>query len=65
MLKTVSFAVMHFVIAFSLAYLITGSLVIGGLLALLEPAVNTVGYVVHEKVWRRIEQRQQSAALAV
>ncbi|MBY6187694.1 DUF2061 domain-containing protein [Marinobacter hydrocarbonoclasticus] len=58
MLKTITFAVMHFSIAFALAYLITGSVVIGGLLAVLEPMVNTVGYVIHEKVWKRIERRR-------
>ncbi|QIZ78616.1 DUF2061 domain-containing protein [Ferrimonas lipolytica] len=61
MLKTITFAVMHFSIAFALAYLITGSLVVGGLLAIIEPAVNTVGYSIHERVWKRIENRQESS----
>ncbi|MBY5923098.1 DUF2061 domain-containing protein [Ferrimonas balearica] len=65
MLKTFTFAVMHFSIAFALAYLITGSIVIGGLLAVLEPMVNTVGYVIHEKVWKRIEQRRDDDAMAI
>ncbi|WP_298443782.1 DUF2061 domain-containing protein [uncultured Ferrimonas sp.] len=60
MLKTTTFALMHFSIAFSLAYLITGSLMIGGLLAIIEPAVNTVGYILHEKLWRRVDQRKAS-----
>lgn len=61
MLKTFTFAVMHFSIAFALAYLITGSIVIGGLLAVLEPMVNTVGYAIHERIWKRIEQRRSEA----
>lgn len=61
MLKTMTFAIMHFSIAFALAYLITGSLVVGGLLATLEPMVNTLGYVIHERVWARISVQSASA----
>ena len=57
MLKTISFATMHFIIAFSLAYFITGDIVVGGLLAVIEPAVNTVGYFFHEKFWQRRQAR--------
>jgi uncharacterized membrane protein len=53
MLKTISFAIMHFSIAFSIAYLLTGDLIVGGLLAVIEPAVNTVGYFFHEKFWQQ------------
>ncbi|MFN6971706.1 MAG: DUF2061 domain-containing protein [Rheinheimera sp.] len=41
MLKTISFAIMHFCVAFSVAFLLTGDWVVGGLLAVVEPAVNT------------------------
>lgn len=58
MLKTLSFAIMHFSIAFTVAYLLTGDIVVGGLVALVEPAVNTVGYVFHEKIWQRLQQRK-------
>ena len=51
MIKTISFAIMHFSVAFGVAYALTGDLVIGGAIALIEPAVNTVGYYFHEKVW--------------
>jgi uncharacterized membrane protein len=51
---------MHFVIAFTVAYLLTGDVVIGGAVALIEPAVNTVGFYFHEKVWRRLERRDAS-----
>jgi uncharacterized membrane protein len=53
MIKTLSFAGVHFAVAFSVGYLLTGSLVVGGLLALVEPAVNTVAYHFHEKLWTR------------
>lgn len=59
MKKTISFAIMHFSVAFAVTYLITGSLVLGGVVALVEPAVNTVAYFFHEKLWQHINQRQQ------
>jgi len=62
MLKTVTFAVCHFSVAFSVAWLLTGSLGIASLLALVEPLVNTVAYYFHEKVWDGIRARRQGAA---
>jgi uncharacterized membrane protein len=58
MKKTLSFAAVHFTVAFTLGYLLTGSFVVGGLLALVEPAANTVAFHFHEKVWRRIEAKR-------
>jgi uncharacterized membrane protein len=65
MTKTITFAVLHFSIAFTVSYLLTGDVVVGGAIALIEPAVNTVGFHLHEKVWRRIDggQPPQKAAL--
>ena len=44
LLKTLTFAVVHFSVAFSVAYLLTGSLGIASLLAMVEPLCNTVAY---------------------
>lgn len=52
MFKTLSFAVVHFSVAFSVAYIISGSLLVGGAIALVEPMVNTVAYYFHEKLWQ-------------
>ena len=54
MTKTISFAVMHFSIAFSVAWLLTGDVLIGGALALIEPAINTVAYYFHDRLWERL-----------
>ncbi|MBF7731451.1 DUF2061 domain-containing protein [Pseudomonas sp. N040] len=54
MLKTATFTAMHFCIAFSVAYLVTGSLAAGGLLAIIEPLCNAVGFFFHEKLWARL-----------
>ena len=53
LLKTLSFAVLHFCIAFTVAYLLTGSLLTGGLIALIEPACNTVAFYFHERLWNK------------
>jgi uncharacterized membrane protein len=59
MTKTMSFAVVHFTVAFSVGYLITGSVLVGGAIALVEPAVNTVAYHFHEQVWNRLHRARQ------
>ncbi len=56
--KTLTFALLHFTVAFLVGWLLTGSWLIGGALALVEPACNTVVFYFHEKVWRRIEARR-------
>ncbi|MCB1877667.1 MAG: DUF2061 domain-containing protein [Chromatiales bacterium] len=63
MIKTATFAVMHFSIAFSVAYVLTGDVVVGGAVALVEPAVNTVAYYFHDKVWDRIRRRNSGPAM--
>ncbi|WP_394260870.1 DUF2061 domain-containing protein [Moraxella boevrei] len=57
MTKTVSFAVLHFCVAFSVAYMLTGSVLIGSLMALIEPAINTVAFFFHEKFWQKIQHK--------
>lgn len=51
MTKTMSFAIVHFTVAFSVGYLLSGSLLVGSAIALVEPAINTVAYYFHERVW--------------
>jgi uncharacterized membrane protein len=54
MIKTLSFGALHVSVAFTVAYLMTGSLMVGGAMALVEPAVNTVAYFFHERIWARL-----------
>lgn len=63
MTKTISFAVMHFGIAFSVTYLLTGDVVVGGAVALIEPAINTVAYYFHDRVWERWAAGRQRPAM--
>ncbi len=58
MAKTLTFACMHFTVAFTVVYLMTGSWLTGGLIALVEPCCNTVAFYFHEKLWARWSNRQ-------
>ena len=58
MTKILSFAGVHFCVAFLVGWTMTGSLWVGGALALVEPACNTVAFHFHEKIWKRIEARR-------
>lgn len=59
--KTASFAVVHFTVAFTVAWLVTGSIAIGGILAVVEPLVNTVAFYLHERFWLARARRQSPA----
>lgn len=61
MTKTLSFAAVHFTVAFSVGYLLSGSLLVGGAIALVEPAINTVAYHLHERVWQRMQVHEKNA----
>ena len=58
MTKTMTFAIVHFTVAFIVGYLMTGSVMVGGAIALVEPAVNTVAYHIHERVWTGLKQTE-------
>lgn len=62
MTKTASFAVVHFTVAFTVGYALTGSVLVGGAIALVEPAINTVAYFFHEKLWEHIDNRAAPSA---
>ncbi|WP_083875724.1 DUF2061 domain-containing protein [Caenispirillum salinarum] len=56
LIKTVTFAAVHFTVAFSVAYALTGSIAISSALALVEPMVNTVAYFFHERIWEAADR---------
>jgi uncharacterized membrane protein len=53
MAKTITFGIMHVSVAFGVGWALTGSVLVGGALAVVEPLVNTVAYFFHEKLWQR------------
>jgi uncharacterized membrane protein len=57
LVKTLTFAAVHFSVAFGVAYLLTGNAAISGALALIEPMANTVAYYLHERLWQRLARR--------
>ena len=54
MIKTITFAVIHFSIATLLAFALTGDFLQGSLIAIIEPSVNTVAFYFHEKAWQQL-----------
>ena len=62
--KTATFAAVHFSVAFSIAYLLTGSASIAGAIALIEPLANTVAYFFHERAWSRIGASGPAVSIA-
>ncbi len=61
MAKTLSFAAVHFSVAFTVGYAMTGSVAVGGAIAVVEPLCNTVAYFFHEKIWQKIERGEPIA----
>lgn len=60
--KTLTFAIVHMTVAFGVVYVLTGSLVLGGAVALIEPLCNTIAYFFHERVWERVIRRRSTRA---
>ena len=56
-MKTLSFASLHFAVGFGVTYALTGSVAIATGVALIEPMVNTVVFFLHERVWQRFSAR--------
>ena len=48
MLKTLTFAALHFSVAFSVTYVLTDSIGVSGAVALVEPLINIVVFYFHE-----------------
>lgn len=51
-MKIATYGTMHFGVAFGVAWALTGSVKLAGAIALVEPAVQTVAYALHERAWR-------------
>jgi len=55
LIKTLTFAALHFAVGFGVSYAFTGSVAIASGIALVEPLANTVVFYFHERGWRRFE----------
>jgi len=54
LMKTMTYLAVHLTVAFTVGYLLTGSVEIAGLITLIEPCANAVAFFFHEKVWKRV-----------
>ena len=57
-LKPVTYSIMHLCVAVSVAFALTGDWRVALGVGVIEPIVQTVAYVLHEKAWGRIETRK-------
>ncbi|MGE0151075.1 MAG: DUF2061 domain-containing protein [Reyranellaceae bacterium] len=64
LVKTASFAVLHFAVGFGVAYALTGSVAIATGVALIEPTLNTLVFFLHERAWQRFGRRRGGVAAA-
>jgi uncharacterized membrane protein len=64
LIKTFTYLAVHLTVAFTIGYIITGSIEIAGLITLIEPCANAVAFFFHEKIWKRIQARRDRVAMA-
>lgn len=62
LVKTLTFALLHFSVGFAVTFALTGSIAISTGVALIEPAVNTVVFFFHERAWQRFTTAEGRAA---
>lgn len=60
LMKTMTYLAVHLTVAFTVGYLLTGSLEIAGLITLIEPCANAVAFFFHEKLWKRRLSRKST-----
>jgi uncharacterized membrane protein len=63
--KKLSQVTTHMGIAFTLIYMTTGSLALGGLAAIIEPLINVALLPLHEGFWHRLRHRSTRNATAL
>ena len=61
-LKTLTYSLMHFAVAITVAFALTRSWQAALAIGMIEPLVQTVAYTVHERVWERLGLRSKAAA---
>lgn len=60
--KTASYAVMHLLVAFAVAYALTRDWRAALAIGLIEPIFQTAAFAIHERVWARIPVRPRRAS---
>lgn len=62
LLKTMTYAGMHFAVAFTVAFLLSGSIEVALGIGVIEPLVQTFFYNLHESLWQRPRTNPYSPA---
>ena len=60
--KSVTYGLMHFVVAVTVAYALTRDWRVSLAIGIIEPLVQTVFFTAHDAIWRRIEARTAARA---
>lgn len=60
-LKTGTYGAMHLVVAVAVAFTISGSWRVALGIGIVEPAVQTLFYTLHERLWGRVNRRHAPA----
>ncbi len=60
-LKTLTYSVMHFAVAITVAFALTRSWQAALAIGMIEPLVQTVAYTLHERVWERRGMKERPA----
>lgn len=61
-LKTGSYSIMHFFVALAVTFAITRDWRAALAVGLIEPAVQTLAYLIHERAWARLDRRALARA---
>lgn len=62
--KTLSYYIMHITVAMVVGYIVTGNIWMAITLSLVEPTVQAVAYFIHERIWEKKVQTQDSKIIA-
>lgn len=63
-LKTLTYSLMHFTVAITVAYALTGSWQAALAIGMIEPLVQTAAYTLHERAWEKAGRGAPQAGLA-
>ncbi len=63
--KTGSYAVMHLIVAIAVGYGLTGDLFIALSIGLLEPAVQTLFFALHKRLWEGKKPKGEATGLSL
>jgi uncharacterized membrane protein len=63
--KTATYLSVHLSVGFTVVYVMTGSLMLAGGIALIEPCINAIAFFFHERAWKKADARKAARAGAL